>query len=220
MILHPHRQQTETLVQRSFFHAYSNFERTYIEVNQVMQKTRPSDAEYLLRMYKALPPTAQSRALQTVAELLVMEVLPKEHWVSECDVCADAEQQVWEEISERLTRVKSNTFAAEVLAYNTESYDIEDAIFPDGRAEIILIADAKLADSACHIFDTHEEMEAIYGDHNWIRPSDYSQPREDDPDEEYDRQINDFTDMVRDWRHDFITTLLNDCYSVGKTAAN
>ena len=89
--------------------------------------------------------------------------------------------------------------------------DLDQALFPDGRAEAILVADESLRASGEDLLAKYLDYIANYPEYDLAHPSDHSGSREEDEDKEWERLVLDFATLVRHWRDDFVGALIHDC---------
>ena len=117
-----------------------------------------------------------------------------------------------EELHERLHNCRSDTNAAYLLSLaGLSDPDLDQALFPDGRAEAILVADEELPASGEDLLPKYVNYIPNYPDYDLAHSSDYTGPRDEDEDKEWERLVLDFATLVRNWRDDFVRVLIHDC---------
>jgi hypothetical protein len=89
--------------------------------------------------------------------------------------------------------------------------DCGEALFPDGREEMIFKSDPETEPHAECLLERYLDYIDTYSDHDLIHPSKFGESKEANEDKEWERLVNDFACMLREWlRHDFFRKLLED----------
>src|SRR5258706_9117004 len=88
--------------------------------------------------------------------------------------------------------------------------DFDLFLFPDGRAEYVLIADSEIQRHAEALLDGYIYFVRNHPEYELPHPSDFSGPKEADDNEEWARHVDDFSWMLHQWRDDFMGRLLED----------
>jgi hypothetical protein len=124
----------------------------------------------------------------------------------------ELDDAISQEIHERLHNCRSDTNAAYLLSLaGLSEPDLDQALFPDGRAEAILVGDEELRASGEDLLVKYLNYIAHYPEYDLAHPSDHSGPREGDENKEWERLVLDFATLVRNWRDDFVRALIHDC---------
>jgi hypothetical protein len=115
---------------------------------------------------------------------------------------------------ERLTSGRSVACAAELVS-QAKACDLEEALFGPDPELLILVDDSELRSSGAVLYEHYMECRRDYPEYELIDPSEQSGPQEETAELEYERQMDDFTQLVRDWRDGFLGQLLKDARGVG-----
>jgi len=171
-------------------------------------KQLQADVDWVNALASALAGEARSEGLRALTELLIarniLDANPALTYEQREGAMAD-------EINERVRWCRSDAFAHDLLSMaGNNDPDLDEALFPDGRAEIILIADSEMEVHAEGLLERYIDYIATYPHYDLIHPSDYSGPREDDEEKEWARLVDDFSWMLRQWRDSFMSKLLED----------
>jgi hypothetical protein len=175
----------------------------------VLSKTNQTDFELIGALASSLSFNERARLLRAVANMVVAQFVRNQQPSLTDQELDDA---ISEQIHERLHNCRSDTNAAYLLSLaGMRDPDLNQALFPDGRAEAILVADEELRASGEDLLAKYLDYIANYPEYDLAHPSDHSGPREEDEDKEWERLVLDFANLVRHWRDDFIRALIHDC---------
>lgn len=172
-------------------------------------KQLTTDLEWINGLASVLSIGGRGETLQALTSRLINEYI-------ECTkptlTNEQKEEAVFAELDERVHLCRSNAFAHDLLSMAANNdVNFDDAVFPDGRAHVILIADSEIPAVAEGVLMSYLEYLDNYPEYDVIHPSDFSGPKKDDEDEEWQRLVDDFSSMLREWRDDFIRKLIEDC---------
>jgi hypothetical protein len=115
---------------------------------------------------------------------------------------------------ERLTSGRSIASASELITM-AKHCDLEEALFGPDPELLILVDDSELRSSGTALYEHYMECRGDYPEYELIDPSQHSGPQEETVELEYERQMDDFTQLVRDWRDGFLAQLVKDARGVG-----
>jgi hypothetical protein len=124
---------------------------------------------------------------------------------------AQKEEAISEELEERLRSCRSDTAAGELLFTAAQvDPDCDYALFPDGRGEMIFISDSETEPHAECLLERYLDYIDTYSDYDLIHPSNFGDSKDPDEDKEWERLVNDFACMLREWRQDFFRKLFEE----------
>jgi len=174
----------------------------------VLRRTNPTDLELIDALASTLREADRGAALRTLVELLIESQLLENRQEYE-----DIDVAVYDEIGERLRGCYSDAFVYELISIAQENDpDFDSFLFPDGRAEIVLVADRELYSAADTLLERYLDYISNYPEYNLVHPSDYIIPKEENENKEWQRLVGNFSDMIRDWRDRFVIRLIEDCF--------
>lgn len=180
-----------------------------MDLNLVLSKTNQTDFELIGALASSLSLNERARLLRVVVNM-VIEQFVRNQQPSLTD--QELDDAISEEIHERLHNCRSDTNAAYLLSLAALSDpDLDQALFPDGRAEAILVADESLRAAGEDLLAKYLNYIANYPEYDLAHPSDHTSPREEDEDKVWERLVLDFATLVRNWRDDFVRALIHDC---------
>jgi len=180
-----------------------------MDLNLVLSKTNQTDFELIGVLASSLSLKERARLLRVVTDMVIAQFVRNQQPSLTDQELGDA---ISEEIHERLHNCRSDTNAAYLLSLaGLNDPDLDQALFPDGRAEAILIGDEELRTAGEDLLTKYVNYIANYPEYNLAHPSDYTGPREEDEDKEWERLVLDFATLVRNWRDDFVRALIHDC---------
>ena len=175
----------------------------------MLSKINETDFELIGALASSLSLDERARLLRVVADVVIAQFVRNQQ-PSLTDQELDA--AISEEIHERLHNCRSDTNAAYLLSLaRLSAPDLDQALFPDGRAEAILVGDEELRASGEDLLVKYLNYIAHYPEYDLAHPSDHTGPREEDENKEWERLVLDFATLVRNWRDDFVRALIHDC---------
>jgi hypothetical protein len=167
-----------------------------------------TDLYWINRLAFTLSSGGRGEALQSLAQLLIAEyIVAATHGSPE----VQNEEAISEELNERLRSCRSDTAAGTLFSMAAQvDPDCDEALFPDGREEMIFISDPETEPLAECLLERYLDYIDTYSDYDLIHPSDFGEPKEADEEKEWERLVNDFACMLREWRNDFFRKLIED----------
>ena len=175
----------------------------------MLSKTNQTDFELIGALASSLSLNERARLLRVVATMMITQFVRSQQPSLTDQELDDA---ISEEIHERLHNCRSDTNAAYLLSLaGMRDPDLNQALFPDGRAQAILVADEELRASGEDLLAKYLDYIANYPEYDLAHPSDHSGPTEEDENKEWERLVLDFATLVRNWRDDFVRVLIHDC---------
>jgi len=135
----------------------------------------------------------RARLLRVAAEMVIAQFVRKQQPSLTDQEFDDA---ISKEIHERLHNCRSHTNAAYLLSLaGLSDPDLDQALFPDGRAEAILVGDEELRASGEDLLVKYLNYSAHYPEYDLAHPSDHTGPREEDEDKEWEMACPRFRDL-------------------------
>src|SRR5262245_1190032 len=109
-----------------------------------LRRSNPTDLELIEALTSTIAANERDAVLRTLIELFVEKQLIELNTSPD-----DVTEAVSDEIADRLRACHSNAFVYELFSMAAENDpEFDSWIFPDGRAEVVLVADCKIRQSA------------------------------------------------------------------------
>ena len=177
-----------------------------------MTLQRNTTVEWIARLAQVMPEGEQGALLRTVVEdVSAMAVAKLGRADSECLETAG------EYCRSRLTRGRSKTFAADLVGMaRDKDDDVDQWLFCGEPEACVLVADSEIHDEGTALLERYLDYRDNHPEYELVHPSDYSRPKEKTADLEWERLVDDFAELIRDWRDGFLAGLMEDAGKDGE----